>query len=304
MLRDWSKQALHKAGRRVIAVAAVAVVPLVTGPTAAAFAQDVPGTRIGPWTLSSTQVLPASTADEGVATLVRAGRTTTITRGVGSIPADLLAQGWIHIGDPDSRDGYVIDAYQGRSNARSKLFVITAPDGVKRYYRHDLDPGETYHNSFAAFTPDRTWFIAGEWGTVHRLEVFASTPTATVTSPTHPATIKLATSIRLTRPMTDVQGCVFAAATTLLCTSSNTAGADTSVPDPLILVHLDRAVGTGATSGEVTGTPTVVGAVAQDQTCLGVGETEGLDVQGSTLTIAVNSPCRSATLLSTYRLSH
>jgi hypothetical protein len=62
-----------------------------------------------------------------------------------SIPASLAAEGWTHIGDPDSADGYIIDAYQGSSNGNTKMYLLTTPSGST--YQHTLAPGELYYGS-------------------------------------------------------------------------------------------------------------------------------------------------------------
>ena len=56
-------------------------------------------------------------AGEGVTTVFKSrGRSHELYRGLASIPSTLKAQGWAHIGDPDSLYGYVFDAYQGPSS--------------------------------------------------------------------------------------------------------------------------------------------------------------------------------------------
>jgi hypothetical protein len=64
-----------------------------------------------------------------------------------SIPASLAAEGWTHIGDPDSADGYIIDAYQGSSSGNTKMYLLTTPSGSTYQYTHTLAPGELYNGS-------------------------------------------------------------------------------------------------------------------------------------------------------------
>jgi hypothetical protein len=284
------------------AVAAASCLLLIVLPTNAAFAQAEPGTLLGSWTVATVTAMPTGQADEGVATRTRPnGSTAVITRGDASIPPALLAQGWTHIGDPDARAGLLIDAYQGAASATAKLFVIADSAGHIGYYRHPLVPGETYHNSFAAFTPDDRSFVSGEWGTMHRLLVF-TTPRLTGSPPTTARTtakLSLSSTIALDHPVRNVQGCVFDNATTLLC-STNDHGTDLyPVARQLLAIHLNRPVSPGDTR-PVTGSPHLLGAIAQDPTCSVPGETEGIDQHGRTLRIAVNSPCRPVTLLTQY----
>jgi hypothetical protein len=287
-------------GRRAVAGLVVLGCVAVLGlPTSAAFAAAVPGTVLGPWTIGRVLAWPSGQADEGVATLTRPdGSVQVITRGAADLSPALLARGWVHIGDPDSRSGYLIDAYQGRSSATAKLFAITGPDGRVSYLEHPLSVGETFHNSFAAFTPGRTAFVSGEWGTMSRLLVFG-TPTLAPAAPLRYQTIALASTIRLTHPMRDVQGCVFGSGTTLLC-STDDPGTDLyPVARQLLAVHLDHQIDPHDPT-PVIGSPRLVGPVPQDPLCAGPGETEGIDLHAHTLRIAVNSPCRPVTLLSDY----
>jgi hypothetical protein len=102
-------------------------------------------------------------ADEGVTTVFEPRQGTyELYRGFLSIPSNLAAQGWAHIGDPDSVRGYIFDAYQGPSSGNSKMFLVTTPSGDSFEYVHTLVPGELYNNSFAAISPDTQWMVGGE----------------------------------------------------------------------------------------------------------------------------------------------
>lgn len=278
--------------RRFLAVAVlVGLALIVTLPSTAAFARSVRGAAVGPWVLRTTTTLASDDADQGVATLTRPdGSTVVVVRGSESIPPALRAAGWVHIGDPDSRAGYLIDAYQGRPSMRAKLFVITSPTGARTYLRHPLVPGESYHNSFAAFTPNRHWFVSGEWGVLDRLLVFA-TPRAA-----GPTGLRLSSVIALRRPVRDVQGCVFSSATALVCSTTDRGTDLFPVAEQLLAIRLDHPIDGRPVAASVH----LLGAVPQDPACPAPGETEGLDIHGRTLSIAVNSACRPATLLSHY----
>lgn len=108
-----------------------------------------------------------------------------------SIPASVAAQGWPHIGDPDSSRGYLFDAYQGPGNATAKMFRVTTPSGAAYEYVHPLTPGEEMNNSFAAVSPNGQWLVSGEWGTMTRLLVFA-TPILNPATPQTGGTLPLA----------------------------------------------------------------------------------------------------------------
>jgi hypothetical protein len=79
--------------------------------TAATVLSPASTTGITGWTQTGSYLESSLTADEGVATVTPAsGSPYELYRGVASIPASVLADGWTHVGDLDSADGYIIDA--------------------------------------------------------------------------------------------------------------------------------------------------------------------------------------------------
>jgi hypothetical protein len=244
------------------------------------------GARIGPWSVTAVTESSVSVAGQGVTTVQRGSGSYLLTRGNGSVPADLRSRGWIHIGDPSSWRGYVLDAYQGSSSAQSVLFSLTDAQGHRSDFTHRLVPGELYNNSFTALTPDGQWFAAGEWGTVSRLLVFATpglNPRASRTGD-----LALAATMSLDRPVRDVQGCAFATSTTLIC-STNDRGSDLyPTPRQLLSIRLGRALDGTAARGSVSylgEAPAPPGPAYSP-----AGEVEGIDVRGTTVTVAVNAP--------------
>ena len=128
---------------------------------------------IAHWQEIGTYTEPTVYAGEGLATVeLPGGGSEIVYRGLLSVPPSLAAEGWTHIGDPDSADGDIIDAYQGPASGSSKLFVVTTPGGTMIPYVHHLIPGELYNNSFDAISPDEQWMVAGTWGTIHHLQVY------------------------------------------------------------------------------------------------------------------------------------
>ncbi|PZS34486.1 MAG: hypothetical protein DLM58_05700 [Pseudonocardiales bacterium] len=252
----------------------------------------------GPWRLQGWTSLSSDLANQGVAAVRDAsGHLQVVTRGDESISPDLLRRGWIHVGDPDSYAGYVVDAYQSGPGAAAKLFVLTTPAGTRREYVHQLVAGELYNNSFAAVAPGGHWFVSGEWGTMSRLLVFAM-PRYGARGQRAAEQLPLAAVIKLTRPMRNVQGCAFASPTSLVC-STNDRGTDLyGVVQQLLTVRLDRPLEGRA----VAGMPSLLGRVPQGYGCYGVGETEGIDIRGSRLLLAVVQPwpCGNSTLLYAY----
>lgn len=282
--------------RRLLATLALVVV-LGAAATPALHAASVAapnsdgGAAAGSWAPDGWQILESEDADQGVATVAVPGhRAFVLTRGSSSISPELLRQGWVHIGDPDSYRGSVLDAYQGRPGARSKLFVLTSPSGRRAEFVHPLTPGERYNNSFVAIAPGGQWFVSGEWGTVNRLLVFA-TPHRSAGG-----TLPLATILTLRSPMSDVQGCAFASSTTLLCSTNDPEDDRYGLSRQLLAVRLEHPLQGRA----VTATVSVLGAVPRIAGCFGSGETEGIDIHGSRMLLAVVSPCDGSTNLYVY----
>ena len=285
--------------RRSRALTLVVVAGLfVVVPAMPAFARAVPGTIVSSWTVAAVHLLPTGIADQGVATVTAAGKTVVITRGHAIVPPALRAQGWVHVGDPDSRGGLVLDTYQGTPTSHAKLFTITSATGAVGYYQHQLTSSENYHNSFAAFTPDSQYFVAGQWGTTTQLQVFRTPPTQRLGSAAAPIDLPLAGTIDLPYPIRNVQGCVFASATTLMCTTNDTHTDLYPVSRQLLSLRLSTPLTIGRATAAAT--PHLLGQVPQDPTCPMPGESEGLDLSGTTLRIIVNSPCRQASLMTTY----
>lgn len=275
--------------RRVLAVLASIAVLLILSPVVTDRAQALVETGIA---ATGENRLPAATANQGL-TLV-GNEEHLLTRGHHSIPAQLRALGWVHIGDPDFARGLVVDAYQGSVGATSKAFAVTYPDGTRVLLVHPLAPGERYNNSFVAVSPDTRWLVAGEWGTVHRLLVFAL-PTKVPTTPVQ--TLPLAGVIRLRHPVRNVQGCDFRSPIRLLCSTNDTSTSLFPVTRQLLSLHLKHLVH----GGRATASVHLVGSAPAQDVCAGAsGEVEGIDVTDGVVRVAVNSPCAPVTEVFSY----
>jgi hypothetical protein len=271
-------------GRRAAALLLAAAAP--TALAAATAHADSPSGWVG----TGTSSVSSLTGGEGIAS--RAGGS-LLTRGLGSIPLRLRIAGWNHVGDPDIAGGYVFDAYQGGDSATSKLFEVTTPAGQTYDYTHPLDAGELLNNSFATVSPDAQWLVAGEWGTVDRLQVFP----APLTNPSTPATggaLAQAAPITLDRSVQDVQGCDFVSATRLVCASDDAA-------KDVLQVDLAHALDGTAVTGRVS----TLFQVPRSSICTGGFETEGVDYDPAArlLRVEIVSPsvCAVATTVYTYR---
>jgi hypothetical protein len=242
--------------------------------------------------------MSAGHADQGLASVsLLGGGQRLVTRGNADLPALVRAAGWWHIGDPGSTRGYLVDALQGAPSMRAKLFVLTAPDGHRSEWLHRLTPGEMINNSFAAVTPSGRWLVSGEWGTMRRLLVFPMPYFNPLARIAH--NLPLVGTIRLSRPVRNVQGCSFASSTELVC-STNDPGDDLfSVARQLLGIRLRHPLD-GHTQ---TGTPALLGAVPQASWC-GTSEVEGIDVHAGTLRVLAHEPgtCNGEVDVFTYRL--
>ncbi|HEX4224260.1 MAG TPA: hypothetical protein VHZ97_17960, partial [Pseudonocardiaceae bacterium] len=98
------------------APAAAGATPHAT-PHAAPQAPKVAGTHVAAalngWTQVSDTTEFTPTHNEGVATVnPPGGNAYQYYVGTLSVPADLAAESWSHIGDPDSSQGYIFDDFQ------------------------------------------------------------------------------------------------------------------------------------------------------------------------------------------------
>ena len=236
------------------------------------------------WTVVGQDQARALDESQGLATIVRPSGTTIRYTGIGTIPADLNTQGWNHIGDPGSAQGWYVEPYQ-RDDRGGKLFRVQAPDGTWANYKHALESWEANNNSFAAVSPDARWLVAGEYGTMDRLLVHPM-PGAVFTDPAQ--NLPFASAIRLDHPVRDVQGCDFQTATRLLCSSDDPAGTLFGTTKPLLQVDLSGPLAGSDVSGHVTS----LGQLPLKSGCSGTFEVEGLDFdeRDNTLRVVVMSP--------------
>ncbi|MGH3415769.1 MAG: hypothetical protein ACRDSS_04835, partial [Actinocrinis sp.] len=239
----------------------------------------------------------------GVATVYPPGGSgSVIYRGVASIPIADAVAGWTHIGDPDSVDGYVFDAFQsGDSSPTTKMFRVTTPSGSAYEYTHALVPGEQYNNSFDAISPDTRWMVAGAWGTMSHLQVYP-TPILNPQTGASGGALALSGYVQLDRQVADVQGCDFVTAAKLVCASDDNSRTLFPEQKPLLEVDLSHALA----GGDVTGHVVDLGAIPQtDSICSGTFESEGVDYDPATgiLRVEIIQPsiCEVATTVYEYK---
>jgi len=229
-------------------------------------------TALGPWQLVGKAHRPVWFADEGLATVTRHdGRQRLVYRGDGSIPLGLRCHGtWVHIGDPDSRGGVLVDCYQGKPGASAKMYRARGAGGSRRDYVHPLAAGERMNNSFVAISPDGPWMVSGEWGEMQRFLVF---PTPGLNSSASSSALSLAATLELDHAVRNVQGGVFVDPVTLLCSTDDPGTALWPVARQLLQVDLERPLDGGQINGRVS----CLGALPLESYCRGTFEVEGID---------------------------
>jgi hypothetical protein len=258
-----------------LAVCTAALVLVAAGAPGAAAAS----TPISGWTQTGSYLESTLSAGEGVATVDPPGAAPyELYRGSASIPLSLAVAGWTHIGDPDSAEGYIFDAYQNSSSsAGKKMFLVTTPSGATYQYVHTLVPGELYNNSFAAISPDTQWMVSGEWGTMDHLQVYPTPLLNPETSATGGG-LDLAGYIELDHPVNDIQGCSFITSTKLICASDDSSESLFSNDKPLLEVDLSAPL----SGTDVTGHVVDLGSIPQSSICSGTFEAEGTDYDQAT----------------------
>jgi hypothetical protein len=241
-------------------------------------------------------------ASEGLATVdPPGGQPYLVYRGISSVPASLAAEGWGHIGDPDSADGYIFDDYQGPGSGHTKMFLVTTPSGATIQYIHTLVPGEEYNNSFATISPDTQWMVGGEWDTMSHLQIYP-TPYLNHRTSTQGGALPLAGYIQLDHKVNDIQGCEFTSTTTLICVSDDSTQKLFANQKPLLEVVLPHAVTGTSLPGHVID----LGSVPQKSTCTGTFEAEGddYDVATGTLRVEIIQPGSCILHTTVYEYTH
>ncbi|MDT0319934.1 hypothetical protein [Streptomyces millisiae] len=255
--------------------------------TAAAVATAPPATAADTWTEVGSDRADPLTESQGLTSVeVPAGSANRYT-GIGTIPVDVRARGWNHVGDPDaSYDGHYIEPYQ-RDSGDTKMFRVQAPDGGWSEYVHRLAPGEALNNSWVAVSPDGRWMLSGEYGTMSRLLVLPTPGVNPGTSPS--ADLPLVSTVRLDHAVRDVQGCDFSGPTTLLCSSDDPEGSLFGVTKPLLRIDLS---GPPSDAADVSGHVTALRQLPLRSGCSGAFEAQGVDYdrRTGTLRVIVMSP--------------
>jgi hypothetical protein len=260
-------------GALVVSTATATAASASTGPT-----RPLSETGIAHWRKIGSYTENSLYAGEGVATVSRPGHGSyELYRGLLSVPKKLAAQGWSHIGDPDSVDDYIIDAYQGPASGRSKMFLVTTPSGTTVEYVHRLVAGEMYNNSFDAIAPGAQWMVAGEWDTMSHLQIYP-TPLLNHRTSSGGGPLHLVGYIKLDHKINDIQGCDFTTRTTLICASDDDRRKLFANEKPLLEIELAHALEGGSVAGHVVD----LGSIPQQSRCTGTFEAEGVDYDVAT----------------------
>jgi hypothetical protein len=273
-----TRQRCHAVLTGLVALATAVVVSVSAAPSASA---------ADTWTEVGSDRADPLTESQGLTSVeVPAGSPNRYT-GIGTIPVDLSARGWNHVGDPDaSYNGYYVEPYQADSG-NAKMFRVQAPGGAWSEYVHTLSAGEALNNSWVAISPDGQWMLSGEYGTMNRFLVFPTPGVNPSTSPS--ANLPQVATVNLDHAVRDVQGCDFSGPTTLLCSSDDPEGSLFGITKPLLQVDLSAAPnGTADVSGHVT----ALRQLPLRSGCSGTFEVEGIDYdrRSGTLRVIVVSP--------------
>ncbi|MGW0335769.1 hypothetical protein ACWD0J_28550 [Streptomyces sp. NPDC003011] len=241
-----------------------------------------PASAADTWTEAGSDRADPLTESQGLTSVeVPVGAANRYT-GIGTIPVNLSARGWNHVGDPDaSYDGSFIEPYQ-RDSGTTKMFRVQSPGGGWSEYVHTLSPGEALNNSWVAVSPGGQWMLAGEYGTMSRLLVFPTPGVNPGTSPS--ADLRQAATVRLDHAVRDLQGCDFFSAIRLLCSSDDPAGTLFGVTKPLLQIDLSAEPNGTA---DVTGHVTALRQLPLRSSCSGTFEAEGIDYDRRTGTLRV-----------------
>ena len=295
-------------GRRRLAPWATAGTLLVAAVTGAASTAAVATTGptsplstsgIAQWRMVGSYVENSVSAGEGLATVTHGRhRSSVIYRGILTVPKKQAAQGWTHIGDPDSAGGDVIDAFQGPDSRSSKMFLVTPPSGATVTYVHKLVAGELYNNSFATVSPDTQWMVSGEWETMRHLQIYP-TPLLNHRTPRRGGALRLAGYIKLDHKVNDVQGCDFITKTALVCASDDGSQTLFANEKPLLEVKLSSALSGRSVRGHVID----LGSIPQQSACSGSFEAEGVDYDVTTgiLRVEIIQPSSCIVKTTVYR---
>jgi hypothetical protein len=282
----------------------VLVVALATALTTFSAGQASAAQIRGWQVVGQTSVLTAA-AGEGVATVRVPGQAvrTYFTAGP-AIPAPIQAEGWGHIGDPDSRNGFIFDPYQQIIPAPTmKMFMVTTPTGQQFEYTHQMADDELAVNAAAydAITPNGQWMVSSELAPITRLLVFP-TPLLNPSTAQTGGTIQVASRILLDHLVRNLQGCDFVTATRLICASDDSNNDIYPTSKPLLQIDLKHQLN----GKDVTARVTSLGQIPLASTCVGAYTVEGVDYDMPTgqLRVEVVPPSPCNTNITVYTLQH
>jgi hypothetical protein len=285
--------------RGVSAVLFAALLTTVAAP--AAVAND---NHHDAWHVVDKTTVSTAVGGEGVATVRLPGQPAQLHYTAGNtIPANLKAEGWGHIGDPDSLHGYIFDPYQQTTaTITQKMMLVTTPSGQQYEYTHTLAGDEIAANSnaYTAVTPDGQWLVSSELAQVDRLLVFPA-PILNKALPAGGGTLPLAAKVLLDKPVRNLQGCDFITSTRLICASDDSNNDIYPTSKPLLQIDLQQPL----RGRDVRAHVTSLGQLPLSSTCVGAYTAEGVDYDTVTgelrVEVVAPSPCNTDVTVYTYR---
>jgi hypothetical protein len=277
--------------RGITAVLFAALITAVVAP--AAVAGD---NHHDAWRVVDKTTVSAAVGGEGVATVRLPGQPAQLRYTAGNtIPANLKAEGWGHIGDPDSLHGYIFDPYQQTTaTITQKMMLVTTPDGQSYEYTHTLAGDEIVPNAnaYTAVTPDGQWLVSSELAQVDRLLVFPA-PILNKAVPAGGGNLPLAAKVLLDKPVRNLQGCDFVTSTRLICASDDSNNDIYPTSKPMLQIDLQQPL----RGHDVRAHVTSLGQLPLSSTCVGAYTAEGVDYDVATGDLRVEvvppSPCNT-----------
>jgi hypothetical protein len=290
--------------RGIAAVLFAAMLTTLAAPAAPASVASAAGAYHDGWRVVDKTTVPAAVGGEGVATVRLPGQPVKVYYTAGNtIPANLKAEGWGHIGDPDSLHGYVFDPYQQTTaTITQKMMLVTTPTGQQYEYAHTLGPDEIVPNSnaYTAVTPDGQWLVSSELAQIDRLLVWPA-PVLNKSVPAGGGTLPLAAKVLLDKPVRNLQGCDFVTTTRLVCASDDSNNDLYPTSKPLLQIDLQHPLRGKDVKAHVTS----LGQLPLASTCVGAYTAEGVDYDAATGDLRVEvlppSPCNTDIAVYTYR---
>ena len=151
-------------GSLAVAAIALAMIAGACAPTTPGGDPAWYGFALDGWSPVASYSVESLTSSQGLATVnPSSGPAYTVYDNFGSIPQSRVDAGWPHVGDPDSRTGYVVYPYQAATSSLGKLYEVVTPAGqhsscgrTPSSIRRRLQRAEPFRSSEPSISPPRS----------------------------------------------------------------------------------------------------------------------------------------------------